>query len=87
MTKGGDKPQDDADNPRYRVDPRTIEMLVCPITKTRLTLSRDGTELISIVARYAFPIRKGVPLLVVDAARRLDEKEVEALRNRPIDPD
>lgn len=82
-----DQPDNDADNPRYRLDPRTIEMLVCPVTKTRLTLSRDGTELISIVARYAFPIRKGVPLLVVDAARHIDEAEVEALRNRPIDPD
>ncbi len=74
---------EDADNPRYRLDPRTIEMLVCPLTKTRLMLAADGTELISIVARYAFPIRKGVPLLVVDAARRMDEDEVEALRNRP----
>ncbi|RDE08509.1 Trm112 family protein [Pelagibacterium lacus] len=73
----------DSDNPRYRLDPRTIEMLVCPLTKTRLTLSHDKTELISIVARYAFPIRKGVPLLVIDAARRLDEAEVDALRNRP----
>jgi uncharacterized protein YbaR (Trm112 family) len=80
------KSPDDAppeDNPRYRLDPRTIEMLVCPITKTRLTLSADGTELISIVARYAFPIRKGVPLLVIDAARRIDEEEAEALRTRP----
>lgn len=70
------------DNPRYRLDPRTVEMLVCPMTKTRLTLSSNGTELVSIVARYAFPIRKGVPLLVLDAARRLDEAEVDALRNR-----
>ena len=74
---------EDADNPRYRLDPRTIEMLVCPLTKTRLMLAADGTELISIVARYAFPSRKGVPLLVVDAARRMDVDEVEALRNRP----
>lgn len=73
----------DSDNPRYRLDPKTIEMLVCPVTKTRLSLSEDGSELISIVARYAFPINKGVPLLVVDAARRIDEAEVEALRNRP----
>ncbi|WP_332713483.1 Trm112 family protein [Pelagibacterium mangrovi] len=79
------KPDGEAEHPRYRLDPRTIEMLVCPITKTRLTLANDGTELISIVARYAFPIRKGVPLLVVDAARRIDESEVEALRNRPAD--
>lgn len=73
----------ESENPRYRLDPRTIEMLVCPLTKTRLILSEDRTELISIVARYAFPIRKGVPLLVIDAARRLDEAEVDALRNRP----
>lgn len=86
MSRAPDQPEPDADNPRYRIDPRTIEMLVCPITKTRLTLSQDGTELISIVARYAFPIRKGVPLLVLDAARRIDEAEVDALRNRPHDP-
>jgi uncharacterized protein len=72
-----------ADNPRFRVDPRTIEMLVCPVSKTRLTLSADGTELISLVARYAFPIRNGVPLLVIDAARKIDEDEAERLRHRP----
>lgn len=68
------------DNPRYALDPRTVEMLVCPLTKTRLTLSPDGGELISIVARYAFPIRKGVPLLVIDAARKLSEEEAQRLR-------
>ncbi|SDG22067.1 Trm112 family protein [Pelagibacterium luteolum] len=76
-------PPTEGENPRYKLDPKTIEMLVCPITKTRLILASDGSELISIVARYAFPISKGVPLLVVDAARRLDEAEVDALRNRP----
>lgn len=77
----------DAERQRYRLDPRTLEMLVCPLSKTRLILSSDKSELISIVARYAFPIRKGVPLLVIDAARRIDEDEVEVLRNRPADPD
>lgn len=77
----------DAERQRYRLDPRTLEMLVCPLSKTRLTLSSDKSELISIVARYAFPIRRGVPLLVIDAARRIDEDEVEALRNRPVEPD
>lgn len=62
------------------VDPKTLEMLVCPLTKTRLALSQDRTELISVVARYAFPIRNGVPLLVLDAARKLDEDEVDRLR-------
>lgn len=66
--------------PRGEVDPRTLEMLVCPITKTRLTLSDDGTELISIVARRAFPIVRGVPLLVEDAARVVEEGEIDRLR-------
>lgn len=74
-----------ASNPRYRLDPKTLEMLVCPVSKTRLTLSQDRTELISLVARYAFPIRKGVPLLVIDAARRIDEDEAEQLRHRSSD--
>lgn len=84
MSIGRQAPETGSENARHRLDTRTIEMLVCPITKTRLILSADGTELISIVARYAFPIRKGVALLVVDAARRLDEEEVDALRNRPV---
>jgi uncharacterized protein len=67
---------------RYRVDPRTLDMLVCPLTKTRLTLSPDRTELISQVARRAFPIRKGVPLLVLDAASEVSEEEIDALRRR-----
>lgn len=67
-------------NERYRLDPRTLEMLVCPLTKTRLTLSDDGRELISAVARLAFPIEKGVPLLVIDAARKISEDEYEKLR-------
>lgn len=75
-----------ANNPRYRLDPKTLEMLVCPVSKTRLSLSSDGTELISLVARYAFPIRKGVPLLVIDAARKIDEDEAERLRHRPEPP-
>lgn len=74
-----------ASNPRYRLDPKTLEMLVCPVSKTRLTLSQDRTELISLVARYAFPIRKGIPLLVIDAARRIDEDEAEQLRHRSSD--
>ena len=40
---------------RHVVDVKTLEMLVCPLTKTRLTLSADRTELISIAARLAFP--------------------------------
>jgi uncharacterized protein YbaR (Trm112 family) len=59
------------------LDPRVLEMLVCPLTKTRLTLSADGTELISVAARLAFPIRMGVPLLSLEEAREVDPSELE----------
>ncbi len=63
------------------LDPRMLEMLVCPLTKTRLTLSADRTELISRAARMAFPIRKGVPLLTIDEARNISEEEAAKLRD------
>lgn len=63
--------------PRHVVDPRLIEMLVCPLTKTRLSLSDDRTELVSVAARLAFPIVKGVPLLSLDEARSLEPEELE----------
>ena len=68
------------DDPRHVFDIRTLEMLVCPLTKTRLTLSADKSELISVAARLAFPILKGVPLLSLDEARNV---EPEALRQLP----
>jgi uncharacterized protein len=67
-------------NPRHVFDVKTLEMLVCPMTKTRLILSADRTELISVAARLAFPIRKGVPLLALDEARTIDP---DALRQMP----
>lgn len=57
------------------IDRRVLEMLVCPLTKTRLTLSADGTELISVAGRLAFPIRGGVPLLSLEEAREVDPEE------------
>ena len=72
--------QTPAINPRHVFDIKTLEMLVCPLTKTRLTLSADRTELISVAARLAFPIVKGVPLLSLDEARNV---EPEALRQLP----
>ena len=67
-------------NPRHVLDVKTLEMLVCPLTKTRLMLSADRTELISVAARLAFPIVNGVPLLSLDEARTV---EPEALRELP----
>lgn len=62
---------------REAVDVKTLEMLVCPLTKTRLVLSQEGSELISIAARLAFPIRDGVPLLSLDEARPISDDELQ----------
>jgi uncharacterized protein YbaR (Trm112 family) len=64
-------------DPRHVVDKQTLEMLVCPLTKTRLILSADHTELISVAARLAFPIVKGVPLLSLGEARNVDPEEIQ----------
>lgn len=61
---------------RHVVDVKTLEMLVCPLTKTRLVLSADGTELISTVAHLAFPIRDGVPMLSLDEAREVSDEQI-----------
>ncbi|HVX73112.1 MAG TPA: Trm112 family protein [Devosia sp.] len=66
----------EASERRYEVDPRTLEMLVCPLTKTRLVLSADKTELISVAAHLAFPIRDGVPMLSLEEARDVDPDEM-----------
>lgn len=59
----------------HGVDPRLLELLVCPLTKTSLDYDSGHQELISRVARLAFPIRDGVPMMTVEAARRLDDDE------------
>ena len=66
----------DAPDRQHDVDARTLEMLVCPLTKTRLVLSADRSELISVAAHLAFPIRDGVPMLSLDEARDVDPDEM-----------
>jgi len=58
------------------VDRKFLEALVCPLTKTRLSLSPDGSELISVAARLAFPIRDGVAMLSLEEAREVDPEEL-----------
>lgn len=55
------------------IDPRLLEFLVCPLTKLRLEYDAAAQELISRAANLAFPIKNGVPIMTVDAARPLDE--------------
>ena len=64
---------------RHVLDRHTLEMLVCPLTKTRLMLSPEGDELISVAAHLAFPIRQGVPMLALDEARQIDLSELRRL--------
>ena len=54
------------------VDPRLLEVLVCPVTRGRLTWDRAANELISKGAKLAFPIRDGVPIMLAEEARPLD---------------
>ena len=54
-------------------DRRMIEALVCPQTQGTLTYEPEAQELISPTARLAFPIRNGIPIMLVDEARRLDD--------------
>ena len=54
------------------VDPRLLEILVCPLTKTTLEYDAARQELISRPARLAYPIRDGIPIMLEEEARRLD---------------
>ncbi len=54
------------------VDPKLLEILVCPLTKSTLRYDRAAQELISDQAKLAYPIRDGIPIMLVDEARNLD---------------
>ena len=54
-----------------RADPRLLEILVCPVTKTALRYDAAAQELISDKAGLAFPIREGIPIMLVDEARKI----------------
>ncbi len=56
-------------------DPKLLEILVCPLTRTRLTYDRDRQELVSKAAGLAFPIRDGVPVMLANQARTLTDAE------------
>ncbi len=66
-----DRPAAPAD--RDTVDPRLLEILVCPLTKGPLRYDRERQELVSDQAGLAYPIRDGIPIMLVDEARRLDD--------------
>ena len=55
------------------VDPKLLEILVCPLSKGPLRYDAENQELISDKARLAYPIRDGIPIMLIDEARSLDE--------------
>ena len=61
-------------------DPKLLEILVCPLTKTTLHYDRVRQELVSMAAGLAFPIRDGVPIMLADEARSLSDEERNGLR-------
>ncbi len=54
-------------------DPKLLELLVCPMTKTSLNYDKKSQELISRAAKLAFPIRDGIPVMIVSEARVLED--------------
>lgn len=65
-----------------RMDPKLLELLVCPVTKGHLDYDRSRQELVSRSARLAYPIRDGIPVLLEDEARTLSDEELERLPTR-----
>ncbi len=64
------------------MDPKLLELLVCPVTKGPLDFDRERQELLSRSARLAYPIRDGIPVLLEEEGRPLTDEELERLPPR-----
>jgi len=63
-----------SDRPANSVDPKLLEILVCPLTKGRLEYDAEKQELISRAAGLAYPIRDGIPIMLADEAREINRE-------------
>jgi len=63
--------------PAQVINPKLLEILVCPVTKGQLRYDAARQELVSVNARLAFPIRDGIPIMLTDEARELGDDEVK----------
>lgn len=61
------------------MDTKLLELLVCPVTKGPLNFDRERQELLSRSARLAYPVRKGIPILLENEARPLSDEEIDQL--------
>ena len=68
------------------IDPKLLEILVCPLTKGPLRYDRAAQELISEEAGLAYPIRDGIPIMLVDEARALSDDELDPKRLPELPP-
>ena len=66
------RPQSDRYAPRT-IDPKFLALLVCPLTRTQLDYDAVNHELVSTAARLAYPIRDGIPIMLADEARRIED--------------
>jgi hypothetical protein len=62
------------------MDKKLLDLLVCPVTKGPLIYDKTNSELISLSARLAYPIKDGIPVMLEDEARTLSSDEVEKHR-------
>ena len=74
MAKDGDN-EPRAGAGERTVDPKLLEILVCPVTKQRLEYDAERQELISRAARLAYPVRDGIPIMLAEEARTLGDDE------------
>ena len=58
---------------KLSVNPKLLEILVCPLTKSELVYDKESSELISEKAGLAYPVRDGIPVMLIDEARKLSE--------------
>jgi uncharacterized protein YbaR (Trm112 family) len=64
--------------PQRQADPKLLDILVCPLTKAPLRYDAAAQELISDKAKLAYPIRDGIPIMLIDEARELGEHEIRS---------
>ncbi|MEM8988326.1 MAG: Trm112 family protein [Pseudomonadota bacterium] len=67
------------ETPAAEIDPKLLEILVCPLTKEGLIYDKAAGELISKSARLAFPVREGCPIMLPEEARALDDADIAKL--------
>ncbi len=61
------------DGKTSKVDPKLLELLVCPLTKGRLSYRTGDNELVSEKAKLAYPIRDGIPIMLISEARKIED--------------